>query len=163
MLAARPSRRSTLDAVATLGRGVNLAPIRIEYAHRDGARWPIKLGHKRDDARDASCVGAPFPEDVGRTVEELDSVLHRSPGGPLLASSAGRHLTFCPRRTWGVIRNPRTSGLRPPTSLQASSIQRNSCPALPSSSMPARICDTERQFGRDPRSGPLHCAKRSRG
>jgi hypothetical protein len=57
---------------------MNLAPVRIEYAHRDGARWPINVGHKRDGARDASCVGAPFPKDVGRAVEELDSVLHNA-------------------------------------------------------------------------------------
>jgi hypothetical protein len=59
-----------------LGRGVNFAPIRIEDTHRDGVRRPINLGHKRDGAGDASCVGAPFPKDVGRIVKELDSVLH---------------------------------------------------------------------------------------
>jgi hypothetical protein len=31
---------------------------RIEDTHRDGVRRPINLGHKRDGARDASCVGA---------------------------------------------------------------------------------------------------------
>jgi hypothetical protein len=59
-----------------LGRGVNFAPIRIEDTHRDGVRRPINLGHKRDGAGDASCVGAPFPKYVGRIVKELDSVLH---------------------------------------------------------------------------------------
>jgi hypothetical protein len=55
---------------------VNLVTVRIEDSHRDGVRRPINLGHKRDGARDASCVGAPFPKDVGRAVKELDSVLH---------------------------------------------------------------------------------------
>jgi hypothetical protein len=59
-----------------LGRGVNLFAVRIENTHRDGARRPIRVDDKRDGARDASCVGAPFPKDVGRTVKELDSVLH---------------------------------------------------------------------------------------
>jgi hypothetical protein len=63
---------------ADLGRGVNLAPVRIEDSHRDGVRRPINLGHKRDGACDASCVGPPFPKDVGRAVEELNSVLHNA-------------------------------------------------------------------------------------
>jgi hypothetical protein len=36
-----------------------LAAVRIEDSHRDGVRRLINLGHKRDGARDASCVGAP--------------------------------------------------------------------------------------------------------
>jgi hypothetical protein len=77
-----PAAETLRERIATLPsdiapiRGMNLAPIRIEDTHRDGARRPINVGHKRDGARDASCVGAPFPKDVGRTVEELDSVLH---------------------------------------------------------------------------------------
>jgi hypothetical protein len=61
---------------ADLGCAVNLFAVRIEDTHRDGARRPIRVDDKRDRARDASCVGAPFPKDVGRTVKELDSVLH---------------------------------------------------------------------------------------
>ena len=71
-----PRAAQTLTLSVALDLGMNLAPIRIEDTHRDGARRPINVGHKRDGARDASCVGAPFPKDVGRTVEELDSVLH---------------------------------------------------------------------------------------
>ena len=34
-------------------RGMNLAPVQVEHAHRDGARRSINLGHKRDGTRDA--------------------------------------------------------------------------------------------------------------
>ena len=55
---------------------MNLAPIRVEYAHGDGARWPIRVDDKLDRTRNVLGVGAPFTNDLGRTVEELNSVLH---------------------------------------------------------------------------------------
>jgi hypothetical protein len=69
---------------------MDLAPIRIEYTDRDGARWPINVGHKGDGARDASCVGAPFPKDAGRPVEELDAKLHGSESSTFSAGFASR-------------------------------------------------------------------------
>jgi hypothetical protein len=55
---------------------MNLPAIRIEHPNCGGVRRPIHVDHKRDGVRDASCVGAPFPKDAGRTIEKLDSVLH---------------------------------------------------------------------------------------
>ena len=52
---------------------MNLAPIRVEYSHGDGARWPIGVDNKLDRTRNVLGVGAPFTNDLGRAVEELDS------------------------------------------------------------------------------------------
>ncbi len=55
---------------------MNLPPISVEYAHPDGARWPIRVDDKGDYARDALTGGAPFTNDVRGAVQELDPVLH---------------------------------------------------------------------------------------
>ena len=70
-----PSCRGLFFYVA-LDLGMNLPPIRVEYAHADGARWPIGVDDKGDRTRDALTGGAPFTNDVRGAVQELDSVLH---------------------------------------------------------------------------------------
>jgi hypothetical protein len=55
---------------------MNLASIGVEYAHGDGGRRPIRIDNKLDRTRNVSCVGAPFTEDLRRSVQELYSVLH---------------------------------------------------------------------------------------
>ena len=53
-------------------RGVNLAP----FASSMRIVTARAVDHKRDGPCEASCVGAPFPKDAGRRVNESDPVLH---------------------------------------------------------------------------------------
>jgi hypothetical protein len=55
---------------------MNLAPLDIEQANGGGARRPIYVSDKRDRANNVPRVREQFADDAGRTVEELDSVLH---------------------------------------------------------------------------------------
>jgi hypothetical protein len=55
---------------------MNLAPVSIEHADRDGAGRPVNVRDKRNCADSVPGVGCEFANDVRVSVEKLDSVLH---------------------------------------------------------------------------------------
>ncbi len=77
---------------------MNLAPIRVEYAHGDGAKRPIRVDDKLDRVRNASGAGAPFANDFRGAVQELDSVLHPQRSASLSPCSSIRVAVSTPTR-----------------------------------------------------------------
>ena len=60
-----------MDARDGSGPGMNLAPVGVEHAHGDDARRPIRIHDELQRVGNGSCTGAPFTNDVGRTIKEL--------------------------------------------------------------------------------------------
>ncbi len=93
----RSRATQTLTLSVALDLGMNLAPVRVEHAHGDGARRPVYVGDKPDGANSVSRIGEQFTNDAGRTVEKLDAKLHglessdatSRQSGPLNKLSAG--------------------------------------------------------------------------
>ena len=75
---------------------MNLAPIRVEHAHGEGARRPIRVDDKRDRAGGVPSVGVQLAEDGRPAVEKLDSVLHY--GDCLLGTYTARTKTMATLR-----------------------------------------------------------------
>jgi len=79
---------------------MNLAPVRIEHAHCDGARRPINVCNKRNRTDRVPGVGGEFANDVRRTVEKLDSILHCPPRLTYLRNTPSRLLRAVP--SWSI-------------------------------------------------------------
>jgi hypothetical protein len=82
----RSGRAQSFDVA--LHRGMNLAPVPVENANGDGRGRPVNIGDKRDCANSVPRVREQFANDAGRTVEELDSVLHPQRSTAPLAPSS---------------------------------------------------------------------------
>ena len=83
---------------------MNLAPIRIEYAHGDGARRPVYVSDSLDRTRGASRVGEQFT----KVIERDDLMVPRLWRRPvfLVFASGGRlwlELRYCTLQDFALL------------------------------------------------------------